>query len=200
MHACTHILLIHTRQYLGALNIYHVTYKQHMSCSLRGFSCWVFFFSLSTLTLSEAAGTNRALLTCWFTVQFLIWLVGLMVTMLKCLRLLYEWPGWTACTVKYTENVITMFLQCNVVSFVRMMRMDQEQMILSLPVCSKCQSCQGASVCTGSRVIVKQRAQGGPLPRCSQKAVAWGEDLLYCNTLPTSSHLLLPLPSHLDVS
>lgn len=33
---------------------------------------------------------------------------------------------------------------------------------------------RGASVCSVTTVIVKQQAQGGPLLRYSQKAVAWG--------------------------
>lgn len=65
---------------------------------------------------------------------------------------------------------------------------------LILPVWPECQWCQGASVCNVTTVIVKQRAQGGPLLRYSQKAVGCGEDLVYCNTLPASPHLLLSPP------
>lgn len=66
---------------------------------------------------------------------------------------------------------------------------------LSLPVCSRCQWCQGASVCSVTTVIVKQRVHGGPLLLYSQKAVGWREALLYSNTLPAFA---LPSPfSHL---
>lgn len=38
----------------------------------------------------------------------------------------------------------------------------------------ECQRCQGASVCSVTTVIVKQRAHGGPLLRYSQKEVELG--------------------------
>lgn len=70
---------------------------------------------------------------------------------------------------------------------------------LSLPVWPECQWCQGASVCSVTTVIVKQRAQRGPLPWYSQRALGWGV-LLYCITLSATPHLLLSPPSPQDIS
>lgn len=62
----------------------------------------------------------------------------------------------------------------------------------SLPVCSEC---QGASVCSVTTVIAKQRAQGGPLLSYCQKLLGDGGG--YFTAIPSPP---LPVPSHLPVT